>query len=317
MRRWGFLGLALFLVACDDEPADNQQTVDAFAKSFEQAYCERAVRCGWMPDVQTCVGVTGLETAQINADLAAKRAAFNEAATQKCISAFATMACDGSELALEENCNPVFTGTVEVGGACQSNTVCISQDCEYPEDCDRSQTCCSGQCQGLKKAIGDGCAEAEECQSYRCSEGKCAPLLEAGEACSSYSDCETRFCSNGVCTAQKAGGEDCTEDDECESFWCVEGKCFAPKAVGEDCAEGSDCESEVCTEGKCAAPVPIGGDCSSRVECVAYANCVEGKCVLMSKAGEACDEEADILCLGDLQCVGGSCAFGSEDPVCP
>lgn len=86
-------------------------------------------------------------------------------------------------------------------------------------------------CSSSKRAAGEDCESANDCQSNSCGAGKCVDKKGAGEACEGDDDCIGESCADGRCAAaKKSEGDDCGRDDECASGSCKDSKCSAGTA---------------------------------------------------------------------------------------
>jgi hypothetical protein len=100
-------------------------------------------------------------------------------------------------------------------------------------------------------------------------------------------NCRTGPTGDPICALDGRAGDDCTDDRPCAlGFVCEASKCLdAHVALGERCTLDG---TYVCPDGARCAPAAT-----------------DGTCVLLKKAGEACDNP-DACALG-LSCTGGTC----------
>ena len=111
-------------------------------------------------------------------------------------------------------------------------------------------TSCSDSDDDTKKAVGDACTSADECESNKCVDSKCvaddADKKDDGADCTKADECKSGFCGEDNKCAQKADdkkddGADCTKSDECKSALCYEGKCGIPSGDCDPSATADAC----------------------------------------------------------------------------
>lgn len=124
-------------------------------------------------------------TPQIEHSISQGRMQYDEGAAGSCIAKLDRMTCAQVTSGSAPQCN-VFIPLQKNGEACESESECISSDCEIGLD----------------------------------PQGTCAPPAKLGEPCSGT--CEKgAFCDAGyVCSPQKKLGEPCGSSSECESAQC-------------------------------------------------------------------------------------------------
>lgn len=263
------------------------------------AVCEQQVRCGQSPDLATCkatIGLGGLD--QLVALVEAGRTQYDSASAANCLDTLRNGSCtvSGFTGVAPASCDATFTGTAAEGAPCVANEECVSEDCEQTGQC--MDTCCMGACAAatVPAEIGGTCDEEGCVLTAGCSDGVCVARIAEGAACSDGSPCVLgTFCQpdesfmNFTCEGFPAHGEACRYgcdelDDYCDMSTMI---CAQRRAVGETCAGGGDC--------------------------VGYATCESGACVVLpSQAGAACVEQ----CLGNLECASGICMAREPEPVC-
>ncbi|AUX45922.1 uncharacterized protein SOCE26_074240 [Sorangium cellulosum] len=138
------------------------------------------------------------------------------------------------------------------GGSCKESSDCIEAE-EY---------CCNGACLRLRN-IGDPCADANECASRFCVDGRCCDTACSGvcQACNiagSEGTCSIpvgamdpimcternfKYCSyTGECA--KTNGVGCGGDSECVSGYC--GPLDTCEACTDTCPDGQTCMNGTC-----------------------------------------------------------------------
>lgn len=188
-------------------------------------------------------------------------------------------------------------------GLCRDGA-CAAEGCTViGEDCNGAGDCCSGFCAGSlmsyaepacawKLAVGEPCAEDNNCDSDICRDGECAADCQAeSEGCWWDNDCcSGNFCEyvegaggvySSVCTAQRGVGAECDWDHACVSGLCRSGVCQDEGCIGPDvqCYSNAECCTGACSwspnsyaEGRCFSPMAAGAVCD------ADAWCTSGKC---------------------------------------
>jgi hypothetical protein len=161
----------------------------------------------------------------------------------------------------------------------------------------------------------------------------CATVALAGCGSEELPDpCADTTCEFGVCNSEADGT--CTNPDACR----VDSACLPGYVCGETgectpentCESDADCEAGVCESGACLNPETCSenGDCVERTYCGAEGTCEPdpcnhtdcergvcergtGECI----AADSCTEATAYRdCIGDQQCVGGTCQ--TEDGFC-
>lgn len=203
---------------------------------------------------------------------------YDAQAAGACLDELRTADCDqGTSSA----CDRVYSGDVQVGGACTSDVECAPVAGAEIE-CDSFDEVCTSVVRGSE---GDPCSQtcesfgvgAYSCFSFgsseqltlgeevRCykndglvcgSDFTCKAIGELGDPCQSDNDCpDAAHCAfdTDVCTARAAVGEACDVfDAPCvDGAFCNDtGECQALKAAGEACAGLEECQGS-CTGGMC------------------------------------------------------------------
>ncbi len=116
-----------------------------------------------------------------------------------------------------------------------------------------------------QSAIGEACADGDECVSGICVAGKCA------NGCSASAECATgSYCEGGRCVAAKSNGATCGEPRQCATLQCVDAHC---------CAESRSCAPYVCSDTGCRTT------CDTNDDCAAGNACEGSKCVPLGDGG--------------------------------
>lgn len=313
----------LLATACDQEDAPVVESADLRADELD-ARCEFLVRCGFMPDRDTCFATQTHDDGLVQAlgGISFDRTGYDPELAAVWIDTLRNLGCEATlenARLLAEARAPVFAGRLDEGGSCFAD-----EECSEGLVCDRSmcpqqQLCCTGQCvEQQVLTVGqrcplpqDGvritavCEELAYCQlppddgsGMPPTEGTCVARSDNGLPCDAVDGClDGQRCDvngSGNCYKLSASGEMCNPSLQ-------QGSCLA---YNEACSPASSqCE---------AAPQP-GQPCVLG-RCVGWAVCQEDTCVARLRAGEACD--GSIPCLGDLRCQDGFCQLSSTLLVC-
>ncbi len=278
-------------------------------QALEDAVCELVIRCGLMPDLQTCrettVYLDDFET--IRASIQAGRIIYHDDQMVECMNVFLDADCSITSLLAggnQEACTAAFEGTVADGGACVHEEECISNDCDIVGCPDM---CCPGTCGPTPAhdvAIGQACALNDDCVTGAwCGAGNtCEAQLADGAACTENAACgPPSTCYSDACGPIPDEGEACDPAEflfECDRFdnYCDSGTmiCTRQAHAGEPCTM--------------LGPNP-GDD-----DCVNTAWCNGGTCEYLPLPGETC---VDNDCLADSTCdATNTCVAGVYEPAC-
>lgn len=295
-----FVSPLLGVAACGDDEtvADPGVALDQFVQSYRDASCALLVRCGAMPDVETCLATTQADQDIVQAAVAASSGnlSYDANAAKSCIDAVRTSSCEAGTLfpeALAEACDPVFGERKAEGEACYAASECEGVGSFCDESCGAG--CCEGTCRPASAgaALGEACSEEQPCVATAI----CAYDEELDE---------TR------CVARSGAGEDCVQGGCSAGLSCDPGtqKCFQLAKSGQNC--NPDLSTRVCAHfgefceleaRRCTARPGVGEPCGATGTddqvCAAYAYCNAGTCALRPVAGESCAEQE---CLGNLRC---------------
>lgn len=314
IRRGGPLRAAAGLVAlaalttlavpgCGDDTETTEGeglAFEQFAETYRQAQCERAVTCGYMPDVDTCYGALAQDfaIAQAVSAVAFGDLTYDPKAAETCISTVTGAGCEGFSLftpAILETCDAVFGNRRGEGQACVAATQCSGLGSVCEGSC--GDGCCPGVCRGVEAAgqEGDACSEIAPCGD--------------GLRCLHDSETETAQCLKLAGANQTCSPNGCIDGYACDPG---NSKCFQQSATGADCnpALGEACSSlnEYCDgEQKKCIPLPRPGEpCGvnpiADYYCARMGVCQDGTCVARPGVGAECLSES--VCLGQLECSG-------------
>ena len=269
-----------------------------YGDELTAAACDDAVKCGDVGTFEECESsflVSGF-LAQVQIFIDSGSLSYDAKAAGKCLDSAAV--CDRSTAA-PEACDNIFQGNVADGEACLARLECASGgDCDFT-GCE--EQCCAGVCQppiALDQAceLFDTCAEGLYCTASLFEPGTCKQLNKEGEACE-FRSCESgTFCHDTtfVCTVPSADGESCDPAFgggavSCDSndHWCDSSNVCSPRALPEEA---------------CSIFGPFELD-----SCVNYAVCIDAVCVALPGLGDACEDDSAVSCLGDLECISGTC----------
>jgi hypothetical protein len=282
--------------------------VEELPAAYAQALCARAVRCGEAPEQGSCekelrTGELERLFQQVVVDVKAGKIKYDGSIARRCLDLVAGVSCtrDGLfELGRHEGCQMLVQGTVARGGACTNSNQCADRGICTKKDCQPGDACCQGTCAPRPKAVGDACTGSSDCPADAyCAFGStlagvCKPRAAVGQPCDGFSTCVVgAFCASAGdrrCVAYLKDGEACTASSECASTT-------------------STCESTTKT---CRPRAKPGAACAEATDCVSYATCTNGACVVRPTIGESCSVP-DAGALAQLtvcrtgQCQGGTC----------
>lgn len=298
------LATVALLQACGDDTGTNPDeglAFEQFAETYRQAQCERAVKCGVMPDVETCFGALAQDFAISEAIAATAYGdlTYDPAAAATCIETLTSASCEGFQLLTPdvlEACDQVFGNRRGEGEPCVAAIQCqgIGSICEGA--CGAG--CCEGVCRGVSDAgqMGDICSDLAPCaEGLRCLFAdvsqmfECIPLAGANEPCVAYGCIQGYSCDtagSGRCFAQASTGSACNP------------------ALADACADLNEyCSAD---QQRCV-PLPRPGEpCGvnpvAMNYCARMAYCDGTTCQALPGVGEECAGES--ACLGQLQCSG-------------
>ena len=284
--------LALVVVvisACGNDSGSGSIPIDGLEQAAIDTFCDIYVRCGVLPDLESCRELY-MASLSLDSDLIAAvhadKVVYHGDKARECYNAFTATSCDRNLVFGSRDvplaCDQTFVGTVGDAGQCALDEECISQDCQISGSCP-ANTCCMGTCVG----------------------GTPPARAELAQPCSSTIRCNTGYCdaTTSVCTAFLADGAACTSSQRCNSSACST-TCQPLVATGGTCTTTSQCKlvGDVCNSvSKTCTPYGRTGDaCANKADCDALDNCdaATSKCVAAPKVGASCT-------------VGVGCALGS------
>ncbi len=292
-------------MAVADLASAGPPTPQAFDLALAQTFCGYDVRCGsrGASEQAKCeqdaapLRATYPPGYSLADAVAAGRLAYDPAAAQACVDAWAKAGCTVDQQILANTaCDGVFTPAVAPGGACRWDGECVG-----------------GWCDGSLEA---GCA------------GTCKALLVEGAACDPSDDrcAGADFCHPDAktCTARAGLGAACSPSARCQhGLFCLSdpapdggapdagappATCRAPGQVGDGCAVfffGNDtCTPELYCDDSVAAPVcrarvgagascPSFAACRDGLDCVGLSSQAPGRCSPNLDLGAACDPSLD------------------------
>lgn len=232
----------VLLIACADSRLPG---IADYMAARQEAYCAYYVRCGALPDLESCAGVVAI--GQLDPDLvaavAADKVVWHDEVAYDCIERIANRSCDQtSEASRVLGCGRIGTGTIGDGEVCAFHLECISGECYVPT-CE--EACCTGTCIGetplLPGQLGEPCYLAG-CAEGWCDGSFCESFRIEGEACEWDHECGYGLACEypaAVCSVLPGPGESCV--DRCRDIGTACSRSFRCEPVG---APGSPCEGE-------------------------------------------------------------------------
>ncbi|MEM6993687.1 MAG: hypothetical protein AAF721_24450 [Myxococcota bacterium] len=335
-RHWMAPALLVTLAfgpACDTIGGEEEPKVESrdLAKDELDARCDYLVRCGFMPNEETCKDVERQDQALVQAlgGSVFGRVDFNPEAAAAWIETLRELSCVATNEVAQELADArveVFKGTIDEGGSCFADDECVEGNVCDRTACTGQQLCCTGTCvefQILAERATcplpqDGvrllarCDDITWCQPPPVEEGNegppptegtCTLKVENGlpcdssEACADGQRCDTQ--DTGTCF--KLSPHDAACNASLANNPCLE--------VNDACDPGSStCQiapgpGEACPQGQCAGWATCRGDDMGN----------PATCLAFPQRGEACDQ---LPCLGDLVCRDGVCQDLTTSVVC-
>ncbi len=303
------------LAACGEGPAPVAH------EDFDYEICVARTACGYYPSIESCMAtVKTNKRAEIIASVAAGRVDYHADKARACIDArTGSSNCEINFdweriVAVQATCAEVWTGRVEVGGACLRELECANgAKCELP-DC--QDECCVGTCVAPEPrpesvAVGGDCSEAPCNASGHCvetgQESRCVAYPAEGEPCT---DLGFAYCAAGLlcigvertCTRPPATGERCDPDLRDPSLRCLR---------SDDWCDWRD--------ERCKPRTEAGESCAYALEqCALYAYCDPdtGYCVRKPVEGEWCSDRQPVSCMEGHRCNWETCVLDEPRPVC-
>jgi len=296
-------------------------SIDDLPGELESAICGRYVRCGVYASMAACKAEVSSDIAQLQASIAAGRAAYDGDLVGDCLDALGAASCDTTlenARVTPASCDEAIKGTVADAGTCFTSQECVSGNCDTT-NC--GMACCSGTCGPTiaDAAIGQSCASAGCVDGAFCNDANvCEALLAANAACQNDAECAYGLtCAADVCKPAANRGEACL-DGSCDDLGdrCDDASttCVALSGVGGTCSAGFaglfDCQRPlVCnaTSLKCENPPAIGQAC--QFSCADGAFCNDANVCQAPQANGA-------TCNGNSECGSGYCDDNATPSVC-
>lgn len=317
MRKAGSAVLVL-MMACSSGGIALDQVVPA----HKHAVCRYLARCGYFPDVATCVRAN-LRTFPpameemlrfppargIGAAVEHGKILYDGSKLEQCLDAIASFTCDpqdwsGRNLPIE--CVDAVRGTLPGGAPCILSEECISQYC-------------------MPEAAEDG--STAHCDSHACCQGTCVgdappgPLL-VGDPCPLLAGCPDGSYCDIYCIAVLPEGALCSQDFQCgPGLACLGsghyGRCMpAAAASGPGGLPGATCGfdgTDPCSpyyhcnydSHRCESDPLIGEACNPLIGCFeqnAYCDRESWLCTERHGPGEHCPSGLD-SCVEDYYCA--------------
>lgn len=337
-------GLAITVAACTP-------SIEDYARELEAAICYREHECHAYERTGDCIDALFIDRdpqfAYLVRAATAGSVEYDPDAAAECLDAIRGLGCvDGTPT--PEVCDRVFIGKVGRNEPCLETPECAGNAvCGYDPGC--TDQCCVGACRVFADPLelgescnfaGPPCEEGTYCRQdpITGSPTVCSEFVEPGGDCSSGQRCD----EEGECRANRCRkiiylpvGEVC----DGSSTRCAEPASCRPGEDGQRCrldpTLGTPCDpdyercdrvdtycdraSRLCT----LRPAP-GQPCGD-VDCLPYASCepVDGvfdefgnnrrTCAYLPGPGDACEQYEP--CLGELQCIEGSCSAPAQEPA--
>lgn len=188
---------------------------------------------------------------------------------------------------------PRLASAKPLASPCRSDFECESHTCTG------SSTAC-GTCVAPKSA-GEPCSSSRECQRGGYCNTNCYEPAFLDEPCDTFQLCGIGLvCTGGTCKKVSGKvGDACSTDEDCDSVALIScnetsGKCESttfvdpnsacPKVFADGppiaCGKGSSCITPNTEDpGTCVPNAKVGEACGDAVNCEAFVNCRNGKCV--------------------------------------
>jgi hypothetical protein len=321
---WTKLVAALAIAGCGGSAGISQEQIGA---EWHQANCRWQVRCGQMPDLDTCMAATRSPLgAQTAADLAAGKVIYNPTAGQALVSALDGLACRRSEVdgygtgfirALTAEV-AAFRGAVPVSGDCSVDEQCASGSC----DANQGGSCMQGKClappsvtappPSTCSAAASTCVEGTICMlDAKTGTGACV-VPTVGQPCA---DALLVSCGPGL-----ACNDDAPNGPICQAY-PPSGAACVPDSLSVPCDDTHDsCDPSTDT---CQPTLAPGAACTlPGLYCGGGSWCdtTSGTCRPLGRLGDPCTADYTAGgCIGDLRCNATTytCALEPDVTPCP
>ncbi len=277
------LSAVLVTASCSNDLESTYVSEDRFPAAYAQALCTSLQHCcteNAVPfDYDSC---TSGWRAYVSATFTSATVNYDPRAATTCVALLnsaESVSCapaPGSISDARDTCQSIFQGTVQVGGACSSDSDCAVDDAG-PVFC--SATVAGSDAGGilpLDLPLLDGvCAVgALPMSGDPCAAGGTSPCGTDGTL---YCDPTTAVCHSvgavgGMCSAEVPGS--CVTGAYCVATGPDANLCAAAQAVGSPCTDTSQCDpTSVCDAGSmtCVARKGSGAACSSGDQCLSGA----------------------------------------------
>lgn len=264
-------------------------TAQDFLQAWAQAICKNIAGCcqtsGYPYDASAC------ESALVSEFPAPPGAKYDAQAASACVQEAASLASgchswvDPTRKALNAACDPVFTGSLQLGQPCNNDVQCASGPNGEHRLCTYSKSTASQVCTAITRGkAGDACTET--CTELADGQFDCSDL-QGGAVTACFTNDGLHCSSTGTCAAQLSVGQSCTS-----SF---------------DCKSGTHCDL---MSGQCAAQLPLGGACFEDKDCVAgaFCNMTTSQCEAQRSDGASCTTSN--------QCKSDQCVQSGTQAVC-
>lgn len=282
----------------------------ALDQALVESNCEYLLRCGYYADRALCERSLTFNLAEaLGPHIAAGRVLYDATAASACIAGIRAGSCYFYDPAPPSPtiCRKVFQGTADDDAPCAIDSQCRSGVCDPSAPCGVDQ-CCPGTCLAFPEArvvaLGEACTS--ETENLACADGTvckltlegqyrftCVARVGLGEACDELPCQRDLFCmpsttGPATCVHYPRRGEACSDalavcafrNDYCDksTFTCVAlSEVNVPCESGSTCARTSYCDLE--TTHTCQPKSEVGGTCVTNRECLAFLDCIDGKCV--------------------------------------
>lgn len=239
--------VTLLAIGCGGSDGDGDYTLDNICEKMAARQCAAAQPCcesspiGY--DEAGCVAYARQQCEEQVRLVNEGKRTFHAEAVDPCLNALGGM-FQKCELTVDDlydlaastvACGRVFEGTIEIGGACQTDT-----DCKQPAGADEFATCSEeNKCVlgHVNVQEGGACGEFDSCApglycDFANGAGTCSKPKEVGADCSSPAllggDCGPGlYCdlSTDTCQPVKGPGEPCETSLECAGYGECNGTC--------------------------------------------------------------------------------------------
>lgn len=285
------VAIVLVLAACGDNLPG--VSVREYGTAQRNATCRRLVRCGVMPDIDTCertnLGPVWESSHWFDA-VDQGLILWHPALAHACIEEQANRSCELMRSPAPDSyaCSYMYEGTLGDGEPCTFGSQCIGGECWST---DRDNACWVGSCVGTQPPAPVG----------------------LGETCG-YAPCLEGYCNDiNLCVPYGVEGESCDVDTWCDrGFDCVANRCQRLPDTGEACSSWCRQISDVCgSDYTCGPAAQLGEACKWDIDCGHYGRCASGTCITANAPmGGACTGSWDCA---DLTAI---CWFRQEVGTC-